>query len=315
MIRADARPEPAIGHGQVVRDEGMVDRDPEERNVRRPARLPAEPEPGVAEAGIVDEVGEEGGALAAVQVPHHDPRASGRPEAVGQGGELGHPAPDRWGPGMDQPEVPGLPVELDLGVQERRGPGEQPFGNIRLSRLLAEPEGQAEGAVRGLQPVRELLADLGQPVAPLERELDQADDIGMLATDQTGERLVIGVAHEHVGHQEAEPGCRTRVGRDGVRPVVAEKGDCLEYCQDQQNDPQPATPTDRRGECRKRDGQAHEQEMGEKLGLPAPMTQESRDRMDQGARGQEGDDDEADDPPGAARGRGRLGLSRSRLNP
>jgi hypothetical protein len=58
VIGTDIRTEPAIGHSQVVRHERVVDRDPKQREVGRPARLATEAEPGVAEPRVLEEVGE-----------------------------------------------------------------------------------------------------------------------------------------------------------------------------------------------------------------------------------------------------------------
>jgi hypothetical protein len=261
MIRADLRAEPPVGHGQVLRDERVVDRDPEEREVRRPARLPAEPEPGVAEARVAEEVGEQGGALATVQVADHDPGAPGRADAIGQGGQLGEPAPPRGGNGMDQPEMARLPRERELGVKGGPALGEQALGRARLRRPRPEPEGQAPDVGRGLDPVREVLADLGQPVAPGGREFDQADDVRAFATDEPGQGVVIHIVHEHVGHQDAEPGRRTRVGRDRVRPPVIKERDRLQHGQDREHDGQPSIPPGCRGQRGERDRQPRELEV------------------------------------------------------
>jgi hypothetical protein len=67
VIRADRRAEPAVDHGEVGREERMVDRDP----IRRPARpapLTAEPEPAVAETGLFEKPGEKRRAIGRIEV-------------------------------------------------------------------------------------------------------------------------------------------------------------------------------------------------------------------------------------------------------
>ena len=247
VIRADHRAEPAVDDGQVVGEEGVVERDPV-RQVGRPARLPPEAEPAVAQAGRRGGSRRSGASPRCVFMsPIDDPRAPrpadrDRPAPASSGRSFARERRCRDGRARDDAAGPRT---SNVGMENGEAPGSGQLGRVDHRGPLAEPERQPRRADRA--PRR----DTGYSAT--DRRPGPRASSGVYSTRPTmsgrsrrisrARSVVAGVVRQHVGHQHAEPRRRRGSGRTGFDPAYRNRGAA---CNDGQA-PQPEREP--RGAC------------------------------------------------------------------
>ena len=191
VIRADRRAEPAVDDGQVVGDEGVVDRDPV-RRPGRPARLPAEPEPAVAQARVPEEVGEVRRAVGACSCRR--PRSASPPSPRTRPARAASSAPERRALAAARTARRGgpargagcCPAKSNVAWSNGLPPGTSGSAGRRPRSAARGTRGPGPGLVVAgvLDAVGILRADRLEAGQPGVGDLDQADDVGPLAADQ-----------------------------------------------------------------------------------------------------------------------------------
>jgi len=153
VIGAERRPESPVNHREIAGNEGVVDGDTVGKP-DRPTRLAAEPEPAVAQARQLEEVGEPRGPLRAVHVADDDLRTSLIPDDPSQSGKLGKPSALEGGARMNQPEMPQETTELERRVEKGPTARKRFLHGAERAGRLAKPECNPSRPPRRIEMIR-----------------------------------------------------------------------------------------------------------------------------------------------------------------
>lgn len=286
MIRADVRTESSIHHGQVRRDEPVVDADPV-RKPGWPAPLTAEANPAVAQIRGFQEVSEVRRTVRAVEVADDQGRATRSTDNPGQHLELAaHTEATRLverREEMDQPEIPTFPREIDHCMQRWHGPGRHRGDAFDRDGWLAEPERDPPTVVVewSLEAIGKLRTDRLQAVEPGVGDLDQAQRIRSLREDQTDQPFAVLIGREQVRRQDSEAFGRSRIGSNRVRPETERQAPCLPDNQQAESDCDRPVDPDHPDGRHQTDRQGRLPKVGEQVGPPVDPGQPGRQRVNE----------------------------------